>query len=557
MEKESRSSEESHHPIPSNIVSDGDTAVEGRVPEKIKTSDSAEENNQYVTGFKLATVIGCVTLVAFLILLDQSIISTAIPVITSQFHSLPDVGWYGSAYLLTSASFQPLTGKIYTYFKSKYTFLSFLALFEFGSLLCGVAQSSKMLIIGRAVAGLGSSGLINGALTIISVCVPLAKRPIYMGIMMSVGQLGIVLGPLIGGVLTEYTTWRWCFYINLPIGGVTAALLLFVAIPDRTAETRDVSLSTIFREKLDLLGFAIFAPAAIQFLLALEWGGNRYRWGSATVIGLLCGSAGTLCVFLVWEWHKGDAAMIPFSMVRNMVVWSSCLVQFFFMGGMLSMSYYLPIYFQAVKGVSPTLSGVFLLPSIISQIVLSITCGWLVTRLGYYTPWAITGAVLSSVGYGLLSILGPGSSPGKWIGFQIIVGIGRGCGLQIPIIAVQNNVPPASISVAMAILVFSQTFGGSLFLALSQTAFTNGLSSALHDFAPDVDVQTLLEAGAAKIRDVVQDGSLHGVLLAYSKAISYVFYLCTGVAVGTFIFVWGMGWKNVKKVKKVKTDEEG
>ena len=234
-----------------------------------------------------------------------------------------------------------------------------------------------MLIVGRAVAGLGSSGLINGALTIISACVPLAKRPIYMGIMMSVGQLGIAFGPLIGGALTEYTTWRWCFYINLPIGGLTAALLLLIAIPDRTAETRDVTLITIFREKLDLLGFAIFAPAAIQFLLALQWGGDRYRWDSATVIGLLCGSAGTLCVFLVWEWHRGDAAMIPFSLIQNRVVWCSCLVMFFFMGGMLSMSYYLPIYFQAVKGVSPTLSGVYLLPSILSQMFLSILCGWL------------------------------------------------------------------------------------------------------------------------------------------------------------------------------------
>ena len=133
---------------------------------------------------------------------------------------------------------------------------------------------------------LGSSGLINGALTIIAACVPLQKRPAYLGFMMSFGQLGIAFGPLIGGALTQYTTWRWCFYINLPIGAVAAAILLLIRIPDRTADTRDVSLPTIFREKLDLLGFAIFAPAAIQFLLALQWGGTKYRWDSATTIGL-------------------------------------------------------------------------------------------------------------------------------------------------------------------------------------------------------------------------------------------------------------------------------
>ena len=233
-----------------------------------------------------------------------------------------------------------------------------------------------MLIVGRAVAGLGSSGLINGAFTIIAACVPLAKRPIYLGMMMSIGQLGIAFGPLIGGALTQYTTWRWCFYINLPIGGVTAALLLLIKIPDRTAENKDIPLLTILRERLDLLGFAIFAPAAIQFLLALQWGGTKYRWDSSIVIGLFCGAAGTICCFLAWEYKRGDAAMIPFSMMRKRIVWCSCLVNFFFMGGMLSMSFYLPIYFQAVKGVSPTMSGVYLLPSILSQMLLAGLSGW-------------------------------------------------------------------------------------------------------------------------------------------------------------------------------------
>ena len=261
--------------------------------------------------------------------------------------------------------------------RMQYTFLSFLAVFELGSLLCGVANSSKMLIIGRAVAGLGSSGLVNGALTIMAACVPLEKRPVHLGAMMSISQLGILLGPLIGGALTQYTTWRWCFYINLPIGGVAAACLLLIAIPDRTLKDNEISLPVIIREKLDIVGFAIFAPAAVQFLLALQWGGTRQPWNSSVAIGLFCGAAGTLCLFLVWEYRKGDDAMVPFSMIRIKTVWSSCLFTFLFIGAMLSMSYYLPIYFQAVKGVSPTLSGVYLLPSILSQIFLSMLSGYL------------------------------------------------------------------------------------------------------------------------------------------------------------------------------------
>lgn len=375
-----------------------------------------------------------------------------------------------------------------------------------------------------------------------------------MGIMMSIAQLGLVLGPLIGGALTQYTTWRWCFYINLPIGGVTAALLLFITVPDRTVKDHDMSWVSIVREKLDLLGFAIFAPAAIQFFLALEWGGTSYPWDSATVIGLFCGAAGTMCLFLGWEYRKGDAAMIPFSMMRNRVVWSSCLVQCFFYGGMLTMSYYLPIYFQAVKGVSPTLSGVYLLPSILSQMALATLSGYFVGKIGYYIPWSVAGAILTSVGYGLLSSFTPSSSTGSWIGYQIIIGVGRGCMLQMPLVAVQNNIRPSKLSVAMAVLIFCQTFGGSLFLAVSQTAFTNSLGKALHTFAPSIDVNTLLVAGASAIREVVPRQSLHGVLLAYNQALNNVFYIAAGTAVVTFVFCWGLGWKNVKKVKKATSE---
>lgn len=165
------------------------------------------------------------------------------------------------------------------------------------------------------------------------------------------------------------------FYINLPIGGIALLFILFIHIPERRVkQTTKRTFRSIF-ESLDIPGFFLFAPAAIQFLLALEWGGTTYRWGSATVIGLFCGSAATLAVFVAWEHYRGDTAMIPLSMLKRRVVWSSCLTIFFTFSNMLIVTYYIAIYFQAVKGDSPTMSGVSTLPTILSQMIFAVTSG--------------------------------------------------------------------------------------------------------------------------------------------------------------------------------------
>jgi hypothetical protein len=180
--------------------------------------------------------------------------------------------------------------------------------------------------------------------------------------------------PAFSNLLTS-TSMPLGFYINLPIGGLVAALLVFIQVPDQIIKPEGRSVLRTVLKKLDLIGFALFAPAAIQFLLALQYGGNKYSWNSATVIGLFCGAGGTFMVFLAWEYREGDAAMIPFSMVREKAVWSSCLVMLFLMAMTFCASYYLPIYFQAVKGVSPMLSGVYLLPSILSQLLFAVVSG--------------------------------------------------------------------------------------------------------------------------------------------------------------------------------------
>jgi len=294
----------------------------------------------------------------------------------------------------------------------------FFGIFEIGSLICGVANSSAMLIGGRAIAGCGASGMMNGGMTIIAGAVPLQKRPgmflltefqdykdlkliasvVYTGIMIGFAQLGIVTGPLIGGALTEYASWRWCelflflhvcssirhhthclllgFFINLPIGALIAILIFLVHIPDLTVKPPfSLALLRKVLPELDLFGFSLFAPAAVMFLLAVQFGGNSHPWGSPTVIGLFCGAGVTAILFVLWEIRRGDRAMIPGSIVKQRIVWASTGHAAFLMASVFVMSYYMPLYLQAVKGVGPTMSGVYLLPSIITGLVFVLISG--------------------------------------------------------------------------------------------------------------------------------------------------------------------------------------
>lgn len=541
---------ESDIPSSAPTIVEQDNVINSTKPEQ----DGHQDEPEYLSGWKLVSLMVAITLSAFLMLLDMSIIVTAIPSITSDFHSLRDIGWYGSAYNLASAALQPLSGKLYTYFKAKWLFLGFLFLFEVGCLICGLSSSSIVLIIGRVISGIGSSGIMNGALTIIAVSTPLEKRPSLMGVLMACAQLGLVTGPLVGGALTEYTTWRWCFYINLPIGAVATILIFLVHIPEHQVKSSETVMQ-ILGSKLDLTGFALFAPCIVMLLLALQWGGVDYAWDSATIIGLFVGGAVILIIFIYWEHRVGIGAMIPLPIIRKREIWTACLTMLFLFVTVFIAAFYLPIYFQSIKEASPFMSGVYMLPGILSQLVIGISGGFLAQKVGYYLPFAVVGAVVAAIANGLLSTMGPYTSTAKWAGYQIIMGVGRGLSMQMPILAVQANAAPEMISVATAVLVFSQTFGGAVFIAVANVIFNNTLRDELVARIPHIDAELVINAGAAAVRQVVEREDLPEALMAYSKGVSATFLLAVGASGAWFIFAWGIGWMDIRKKKPASQGE--
>ncbi|GJC99028.1 major facilitator superfamily transporter [Colletotrichum higginsianum] len=446
--------------------------------------------------------------------LDNCIIATAIPRITDEFNSLEDVGWYGSAYLLTTASLQLLCGKLYSFFSIKWIYLIAIGIFELGSLICGIAPNSITLILGRAIAGLGSAGIFSGALIILAYSVPLEKRPIYTGIVSSMWGISSVAGPLLGGFFTDSMTWRWCFYINLPI--------------------------------IDPLGNLLFMPAVICLLLALHWGGVTYPWTSARILVLFAVFAIGMLGFLFLQYIGQENATVPPRIFKKRTVWSSSFFSFTLGAAFLLSVYYLPIWFQAVQGVSAVESGVRSLPMLVGNLIFSLVAGAAVTTWGYYTPFMMLSSVLMCVGYGLISTFSPDTSSAMWIGYQIIAGAGVGVGMQQPLIAVQVVLDMVDVPTGTAIIIFTQQIGGAIFVAIGQTVFTNQLVERLVQHVPDIDPHSVIAAGVTAIRKTVDAEFLPAVARAYSDALTQTFLVSAVTASATIIGAVFVEWKSVK-----------
>ncbi|KAK5680135.1 hypothetical protein LTR17_027555, partial [Elasticomyces elasticus] len=450
--------------------------------ENVSGQDPANDDEQsfdYPTGLKLASILAGATMIYYLLFLDLAIISTATPAITTEFDALIDIGWYAGAYQLASAALQPLSGKIYTYFSLKWTFLAFFFVFELGSAICGAAQSSAMFIIGRAIAGLGSSGLFTGCLTTIANCVPRQQRPLFQGINIGIGQFGLACGPVVGGAFTTGPSWRCCFYINLPVGAIVALCLVFNDIPEATVKPPWRHVLGTAVKTLDLVGLLLSAQLRLCFCWPSSMAETSTSRASSVVIGLLSGAATVFALFLFWEHRQGDGAMIPFAFLRSPVVRSASLTQFFALGGILIGDFYLAIFFQVARNDSPLMSGVHLLPVTLGLVIFTLAKGGLIQATGYYLPWILAGSAIATVSYGLMSTLSPATTFGQWFGYLCLYGIGSGMGNSGAYIAVQSLVPLKQIPTAIAIIIFAQNLGAAIWVVVANAIFNNSLRKEL------------------------------------------------------------------------------
>jgi MFS transporter, DHA2 family, glioxin efflux transporter len=339
-------------------------------------------------------------------------------------------------------------GKIFRYFDLKWSYLVSMAIFEIGSLICGVAPSSKALIAGRAIAGVGGAGLSVGGTSIISFTVPPPKRALMMGIVGMTYCIAAVLGPLLGGAFTEGASWRWCFYINLPIGGIALVATWFLLDLPAAAKPPSVSL----KEKLlhtDPIGVSLVMGGITCLILALQYGGTRYAWSSSVVIGLFVGFGLMVIALIALQLWLGEYAMMTPRLYKRPLV-SSAAYQFFFMGSYVVLLYYLPIYFQSIKNRSPIGSGVDNLPLVTAASLFALVGGIVVTQTGRPQQVMFVGSMLTTVGIGLIYTWDIDTPTGKWVGYQFFVGSVMAFAIMHGITIAQAYVGPEDLAAVTA-----------------------------------------------------------------------------------------------------------
>ncbi len=496
----------------------------------------------------LWVVLGALMLTMLLAALDQTIVSTALPRIASDFNALNELSWVVTAYMLTSAVTTPLYGKLSDLFGRKRMLLIAVGIFLIGSVLAGLSQSMVQLVIYRGIQGIGAGGLMTLVLATIGDVVPMRERGKYQGVFGAVWGLSSVVGPLLGGYFTDALSWRWIFYINLPLG-VLALIVIWMKLHTKVHHTD---------HSIDYLGALLISVGSIALLLAAVWGGTTYAWGSSMIIGLIVAGIILGIAFVIWE-HYAKEPILPPELFRSSIFRVSSLLSLVAGLGMFAAIIYLPEYQQIVRGFSATKSGLLMLPLVGGLLVASIFSGRMVSHTGKYKIFPIVGSLVLALGFYLLSFISLTISEVALGGAMFVTGLGIGLFMQIMTLAVQNSSDVKHLGAATAAVTFFRSLGGTFGAAIFGAILANRLTVHIQELTP-AGAGTMsfnsasLNGGAAMIR-TLPSSVQYTILEAFARSFHDMFLYA--IPFTLIAFVLALFLKEIPLKHEARQEAEG
>ncbi|WP_454199361.1 DHA2 family efflux MFS transporter permease subunit [Nocardia sp. Marseille-Q1738] len=476
---------------------------------------------------KTNIVFGTIVLGMLMAALDQTIVSTALPTIVADLGGAGHMAWVVTSYLLAEAVATALAGKLGDLFGRKLVFQISGLIFIVGSMVAGLAGGMLVLVVARGIQGFGAGGLMVTSMALIADIIPLRQRGKYQGALGAVFGVTTVIGPTLGGLFTDHASWRWCFYVNVPVA------VLMIALAARTIPRVRAAAKPI----IDYAGIGLVALGVSCLILGLEWGGEQYAWGSSMIVGLFVAAAILLGAFVAVELRAREP-MLPMGLFRSRV-FTVCSVLSFIVGfAMLGSITYLPAYLQYVDGVSATMSGVRTLPLVAGLLATSILSGQVVGKTGRYRYFPIAGTLVMAIGLYLMSTMD--RTTGVWLEslYMLVLGLGIGLAMQVLTIVVQNTVPYAQLGTATSGVTFFRTLGSAFGTAIFGTLYSNEIGPNLTDALTRVRVvppEVAVDPQALRALPAEQSAP---IIDAYTTAIDHVFFWVVPVALAGFVIAW-------------------